>query len=60
MKYFESRKNKIISETSSKFMTVSMILRIIILLILLISGKFFCEWATEKSYHHVEEWEMIN
>lgn len=60
MKYFESRKNKIISEASSKFMTISMILRIIILLVILITGKFFCEWATEKSYNHVEEWEMIN
>jgi len=52
MKYFDYKIKKAREKILSYCVSTGMIIRIILLLLLLISGRFFCEWATEKSYEY--------
>lgn len=52
MKYLDYKIKRVTEKMLSYCVSTGMIIRIILLLFLLILGRFFCEWATEKSYNY--------
>lgn len=56
--YIDNRFKKMKKDVNPIYMMIGMILRISILFMILTGGKFFCDWAVDKSHNTVSSYEL--